>query len=53
MGRVILSMVWPLLKWAITEWATKGGSPPLVLGKIPLNGEEVYVCLDIRKTPCQ
>ena len=52
MWRVILSMVWPILKWAVQEWATQGGSPPLVLGKIRLNGREVYVCLDISKTPC-
>lgn len=53
MWRILLSMVWPILKWAIQEWATKGGSPPLVLGKIRLNGDEVYLCLDLRKTPCQ
>lgn len=52
MWRVALSLIWPLLKWAIHEWATKGGSPPLTLGRIRLNGHEVYVCLDIRKDPC-
>ena len=52
MWRILLSMAWPLIKWAIQEWATKGGSSPLVLGKIRLNGHEVYVCLDLRKDPC-
>lgn len=53
MWRAVLSMVWPILKWVVQEWASKGGISPLVLGKIPLNGDEVYVCLDLRKTPCQ